>query len=309
MIVVAGEALVDLVINPDGSVAAKLGGGPYNVARTIGRLGRAVSFLGAVSTDRFGEQLFAHLCDDGVNPDATVRTDLPTTLAAAELDESGSAAYHFYLQGTSSPALDHVPAAAVAPEAVHAGTLGLVLEPMATTLIGYLAGLPANVVVMIDPNCRSKVIPDHDAYTRRIDDVYARADIVKISSDDAEYLAPHLQPIDYARSVVERGVPLVLLTGGGAGTWVIGSDAQTEVPTTRIEVVDTIGAGDSFGGAFLTWWLDARLGRDDLSDHAAAVLATSAAQEVAAFTCQQAGAEPPRREQLSPRWQHPSRLT
>jgi len=111
MIVVAGEALVDLVIDTQGAVIAKLGGGPYNVARTLGRLDQSVTFLGAISHDRFGTQLFDQLTADGVLADAIARTDLPTTLAAAELDEHGSATYRFSLQSTSAPSLREVPAA------------------------------------------------------------------------------------------------------------------------------------------------------------------------------------------------------
>ena len=105
MIVVAGEALVDLLIAPDGSVTAKLGGGPYNAARAIGRLGHPVTFLGSLSVDRFGSRLFEHLVADGVDNAATVRCDLPTTLAAAELDDLGAAVVGSYLgsRDASSP--------------------------------------------------------------------------------------------------------------------------------------------------------------------------------------------------------------
>lgn len=305
MIVVAGEALVDLVIDTEGAVLAKLGGGPYNVARTVGRLGHRVTFLGALSNDRFGSRLFAQLTADGVAPDATMRTDLPTTLAAAELDERGAATYHFYLAGTSAPSLNTVPAAALAPEAVHAGTLGLALEPMASTLVDYLRDLPADTLVMIDPNCRTGVVTDRAAYVRRIDEACERADVVKVSNDDTEYLAPGTPPLVYARSLTARGVALVLVTLGADGTWVVTAAGEHLVPTERIEVADTIGAGDSFGGGFLAWWLDARLGRAQLVDQALVVRATEAAQEVAAITCQRVGADPPWRAELSERW-HPS---
>ena len=302
MIVVAGEALVDLVVDTDGSVVAKLGGGPYNVARTIGRLGGVVSFLGAVSNDRFGCELLTQLVADGVTTDATVRTDRPTTLAAAELNDRGAATYRFYLEGTSAPSLDVVPATIVTPTAVHLGTLGLVLEPMASTLLGYLHTLPADTLVMLDPNCRAGVIADRDAYVRRVDAAYERADVVKISNDDAEYLAPGVDPLDYARSLVRRGVSLILVTWGADGTWVVTADHKELVPTQPVVVADTIGAGDSFGGGFLSWWLDAGFGRGELSDPALAVHATAAAQEVAGITCQRPGADPPRRADLSADW-------
>ena len=105
MIVVAGEALVDLIARPDGTIAAVPGGGPYNAARAIGRLGVPVAWIGVLSSDRFGRELEAGLTADGVALDLVQRTDLPTTLALAELDASGAATYRFYTDGTSAPAL------------------------------------------------------------------------------------------------------------------------------------------------------------------------------------------------------------
>lgn len=303
MIVVAGEALVDLVIDADGAVVATLGGGPYNAARTIGRLQHPVTFLGAISDDRFGSQLFAQLAADGVRADATVRTTLPTTLAVAELNDQGAATYHFYVSGTSAPSLALVPPAADAPAAVHLGTLGLVLEPMASTVAAYLRRLPSNTLVMVDPNCRASAVTDRTAYLRRVDESCERADVAKLSTEDAAYLAPDVEPVEFARSLVVRGVTLVLLTKGEEGTLAITADDELLVPTERIEVADTIGAGDSFGGAFLTWWLDAGLGRERLADAGLVARAVAAAQEVAAITCQRVGADPPRRSELSERWQ------
>lgn len=290
------------MIDTTGEVTAKLGGGPFNTARTIGRLGLPVTFLGAVSNDRFGTQLYAALMADGVAGAATVRTDLPTTLAAAELDDHGAATYHFYFAGTSAPALASVPAAAAAPAAVHVGTLGLVLEPMATTLRGYLTGLPVDTLVMLDPNCRPAVVTDRSAYTSRVHAACRRADVVKISTDDAEFLAPGSDPLVYARTLLELGATAVLVTAGGDGTWAVCAEGERKVPTTPITVADTIGAGDSFGGGFLAHWELTGRGRAELADLDALADATAAAQEVAAITCQRVGADPPRRSELSPRW-------
>ena len=309
-IVVAGEALVDLVIGVDGTVVAKLGGGPFNVARTIGRLGGDVSFLGALSTDRFGEQLLQCLVADDVRSDAVLRTDAPTTLAAAELDGHGSATYRFYIDGTSAPALDHVPAALVSValvpaesvRAVHVGTLGLVLEPMATTLAEYVGSLADDVLVMSDPNCRPRIIHDRAAYLLRLTQVHRHTHVVKISTDDARYLDPQVEPIEFSQSLLHTGVRAVLLTGGGDQAWVVSPGGATPVPVVEVEVADTIGAGDSFGGAFLAWWIGAGLGVDDLADHDALVAATAAAQQVAAVTCSRMGAHPPRRAELAADW-------
>ncbi len=302
MIVVAGEALIDLVIRPDGSVAAALGGGPFNVARTIARLGGEVSFLGAVSDDRFGSMLAAQLLADGVSPATMVRTDRPTTLAAAELAEDGSATYRFYITDTSAPALDHLPEAARSAHAVHVGTLGLVLEPMASTLVGWLDTLAPGVLVMADPNCRSRVIEDRAEYLARLENVYRCSHIVKISTDDAEYLAPGADPLDVAASIVAAGVHAALLTAGKEATYVVTSDQTTALPTPAVQVADTIGAGDSFCGGFLAWWRGNDFGVAELADHALVVEAALAAQAVSAFTVTQVGANPPRRDQLDASW-------
>lgn len=302
VIVVAGEALIDLVIRPDGSVTAALGGGPFNVARTIARLGGEASFLGSVSNDRFGTMLADQLAADGVSLAATVRTEAPTTLAAAELDEHGSATYRFYLTDTSAPALDHVPDAVRLADTLHIGTLGLVLEPMASTLVSHLREVPSDVLVMTDPNCRSRVIPDRTAYLARLDDVYARSHVVKISTDDADYLAPGVDPVELSRRILAAGVRVVLLTAGKDATWVITADGTTALPTPTVQVADTIGAGDSFCGGFLTWWRGNGLGVDELADHGLVVQGARAAQTVSAFTVTQVGANPPRRGDLDASW-------
>ncbi len=101
-IVVAGEALFDLVLTEDGAVRAHPGGGPFNAARTIGRLGAPVTFLGGISTDAFGRRLAAMLAADGVDHPAELVTDAPTTLAVAELAGDGGASYRFYTDATAA---------------------------------------------------------------------------------------------------------------------------------------------------------------------------------------------------------------
>ncbi len=290
------------MIDTGGGVAAKLGGGPFNTARTIGRLGLPVTFLGALSNDRFGGLLHAALVADGVATGGIVRTDLPTTLAAAELDAHGAATYRFYFAGTSAPALAEVPPACAAPAAVHTGTLGLVLEPMATTLLAHLAHLPDTTLVMLDPNCRPAVVADRAAYAARVHQACSRADVVKVSTDDAEFLAPDSDPLEYARTLLSMGVKAVLVTAGADGTWAVCVGGERLVPTASITVADTIGAGDSFGGGFLAHWMLNAHTRADLHDIDLVAEATAAAQEVSAITCQRVGADPPHRAELSSRW-------
>jgi fructokinase len=303
MIVVGGEALVDLVISPDGSVAAKLGGGPYNVARTLGRLGRDVGFLSCIARDGFGQQLFEAMVADGVSPAFTARTDLPTTLAAAQLDGSGAASYQFYLSGTSAPALDALPSMPdIVIEAVHVGTLGVVLEPMASTIESFVDSLPPSALLMLDPNCRPSVPADREQVTARVHRLVSRAHVVKVSTEDAEFLQPGTDPLDLADQLIANGVKAVLVTAGSGGTTVVSANGSTLVGAERVVVADTIGAGDAFGAAFLASWLDSGFGADDLTDHHAVTQATRYANQVAGITCSRVGADPPRRHELPPSW-------
>ena len=189
MIVVGGEALVDLVIDPDGGVTAKLGGGPFNAARAIGRLGSEVAFLGALSGDRFGTLLHRQLLADGVDDSLIQFTELPTTLASAELDAHGSASYHFYIAETAAPNL-HLPPLPDDVGILHVGTLGMVLEPMATTLEAVVGNIGDDVLVLLDPNCRPRVTADRVGYLARLDRMLRRADVVKVSTDDLDFIAP-----------------------------------------------------------------------------------------------------------------------
>ncbi|MEP7200985.1 MAG: PfkB family carbohydrate kinase [Ilumatobacteraceae bacterium] len=300
MIVVGGEALVDLVIDPDGSVAAKLGGGPFNAARAIGRLGSEVAFLGALSRDRFGTLLHARLLDDQVDDSLVQFTELPTTLASAELDEHGAASYRFYLSETAAPNLHPLPL----PENVtilHVGTLGIVLQPMASTLEAVVGGIGDSVLVLLDPNCRPRVTSDRVGYMARLERMLRRADVVKVSTDDLDFIAPddHSSGV---RMLLEDGASLVLHTDGGCSVHVHWPTDQIDIPVPTVEVVDTIGAGDAFGGAFAAWWDQAELGRRDLHDRDAVSAAVCAAVEVAAVSCTRVGAQPPRRAELGHKW-------
>ncbi len=301
MIIVAGEALIDLLVHPDGRLAAVPGGGPFNTARTIARLGGEVAFLGCLSTDRFGEMLRGTLGDDGVDLSMILPTDAPTTLAIAELDERGAATYRFHTAETSAPGLSAAAvreALATGPQAFHIGTLGLILEPMAGALIDGLAEVPAAALVMVDPNPRPLVIHDRAAYLARLDAVWHRADVVKASREDLGYLAPDRSAEAAARDILDRGPAVVIVTDGGDRILVVTRDETVGYPVPPIRVVDTVGSGDAFGGGFLARWIERGLGRDALADPASLRDAMAVGIEVAGLTSQRAGADPPRRADI-----------
>jgi len=295
-VVVAGEALVDLILRPDGSITAVPGGGPFNAARTLARLGIPTVFLGGLSADRFGAQLRSSLEADGVRLGMPEPMQRPTTLALAELDEGGAASYRFYFEGTSAPQVTDADAHAAfdgVASVLHVGTLGLVFEPMATSMEGLVSSVGADVLVFVDPNCRPLVVTDREAYVARVHRVLARADVVKVSGDDLDYLAPGVDRLEAARSLLAFGARVVLFTDGGEGVHVLTSHGERAVPVPRVDVVDTVGAGDSFGGGFLATWVDAGRGRADLDDLEAVEAAARRAVVVAGITCTREGAEPP----------------
>ena len=254
IVVVAGEALIDLIVLPDGRLVPAPGGGPYNTARAIARLDVPVAWIGGLSSDRFGRMLETGLVRDGVSLDLVQRTDLPTTLALAELDEDGVAAYRFYVDGTSAPAVVTGPFEAGLPagtRAVHVGTLGLVLEPMAAALELLVAMLPDDVTLMVDPNCRPSITTDPDGYRARVARVMERTDVVKVSADDLAWLYPGVPLSEAVARLAGDRDRVVLLTDGGRSVTVHAGGANHTMPVPSVRVVDTVGAGDTFGGAFL----------------------------------------------------------
>jgi fructokinase len=205
------------------------------------------------------------------------------------------------MDNTSAPAL--VPAdlvGRVPPDvaAFHVGTLALVFEPTAATLEALALELAERSMLVVDPNCRPSVVRDHAAYRARLARVLARAHVVKVSDEDLAFLHPGSTPLDAARALLDVGPRVVLLTAGGDAVHVLTPDGSFEVPVPRVSVVDTVGAGDSFGGGFVAWWVEQGLGVVDLADHTALVEATRFGVRVAGITVQRAGADPPWRREL-----------
>jgi fructokinase len=253
MILVVGEALVDLVIGLDGSVSAALGGAPYNAARAAARLGADVAFAGSLSRDRFGTMLVEQLGKDGVRTPEATRTDLPTTLATAELNAAGSATYRFYFDGTAAPelslaALSEIPSADI----VFTGGLALVVRPLADVVAEMITDLSSSTLLLVDVNARPAVIDDRSVYLATLRRVLARADVVKVSDEDLDVLAPDFD----VESMLDAGVHAVIVTTGSSPTQIVhrAGTRSVPVPPLRAPIVDTIGAGDTFVGAFMATW-------------------------------------------------------
>jgi fructokinase len=302
VILVTGEALYDMVLQDDADdLHGHAGGGAFNTARTVGRLDRPVSYLGRLSEDRFGERMVRLLADDGVDLGAVIRTNDPTTLALVEVDGDGVARYRFYEQGTSATGLQTDAALAAVPDGVgilHVGTLALTLEPVAAATEAIVERLADRALIAVDPNIRPWVIADEAGYRARLARVLARSHVVKVSQEDLEWLHPDVPSVEAVRLLLDQGPTVGLLTRGPNGALVVTRTAEVAVPAPRAKVVDTIGAGDAFGGGFLAWWDERGLAREDLGTIDLVVEATAFACLVAARTCSRPGANPPYRSEL-----------
>lgn len=305
MISVLGEALVDIIVDPRGEVTSVVGGAPLNTARTIARLGIPATFLGGVSTDAFGNRIMRLLDDDGVVLGLGAQVPEPTTLAIAQIDEHGAATYRFMMEGTSAAAV--TPSMALAHldpsvRVLHVGTLGLVLQPLVDASVAIVAAASDDQLVMIDPNCRPSVMTGSSVFADALTAVLPRADIVKVSGDDVEFLFPGVERLQAAKDLAASSDSVVLFTDGAEAVHVLanGQDVVLDVP--KVAVADTVGAGDSFSGGFLAWWLQHGKSRADVRDIDALVAAARFGIAVAGITCQRPGADPPRIDEVPGGW-------
>jgi fructokinase len=296
MIVVCGEALVDLVpAAGGGGYLARPGGSPANVAVGLGRLGLDVSLLTRLSTDYFGQLIRDHLTQSHVDLTLAVPTAARTTVAMVTLSEEGDAGYAFGIDGGADDGWrpDELPAALPDHAALHvSGALALAVPSMGATIGALLDREHGQRVITLDPNPRPALGIDRAALGRWL----TRADIVKVSEEDLAWLCPGQAPVEVAHAWRTAGPALVVVTRGGDGVVAVGPSGVVELATPPVELVDSVGAGDAFMSGLLAA-LDraALLDRDYLRalrvDELAAALRY--AQRVAALTCTRIGADPP----------------
>jgi fructokinase len=301
MITVVGEALIDIIVDPAGNVTSVVGGAPLNTARTIARLGIPATFLGGVSTDAFGERIMRLLEADGVGYALRQQVEVPTTLAIAQIDAHGAATYRFMMEGTSAAAVTVEAALShVGPDcsALHVGTLGLVLQPLADATRAIVEASPEDRLVMVDPNCRPSVMTSSDVFNRTLAAVLARADIVKVSGDDLAFIHPDLDVLVAATRLQRESGAVVLFTDGAKSVHVITASDDVILEVPRVTVVDTVGAGDSFSGGFLAQWSRRGLGRSDVANLDEILSAARFGISVAGITCQRPGADPPHVQEI-----------
>ena len=301
MLTVLGEAIVDLVGEGDRRYRAHPGGSPLNVAVGLGRLGQPVSLAARLSRDAFGAMFREHLAAAGVDPRHLVTATEPSTLAVATVDHAGVAAYDFWTEGTADWQWSAAELAGVVDDetvALHTGSVALELEPGASRVLELLRRVRhvGRATVSYDPNVRMARRGSAVEGRRAVERVIGLADLVKVSSEDLEWLYPGQDPVVAARQWAGAGPEVVVLTLGGSGAVALPAGG-TEVrrPAPPVDVVDTVGAGDAFSAGLLAALADrGALGRGPgrlSSVDLAAVL--DRACLVAALTCARAGADPP----------------
>ena len=304
MIVVCGEALVDLV--PDDSSGARYtaipGGSPANAAVALARLGVPASLLARLSADSFGRRLRAHLTGNDVDLSMAVAATEASSLAIVELDDGGAASYRFDIAGRADwqwvdaefPA--QLPAGVVA---IHAGSLALALAPGSDAIERFLVRSKALSTICIDPNVRPSIVGDLDAMRTAVTRWCGIADILKASADDVELLYPGEDAEAVARRWQAMGPAVAIVTLGGDGVVAASRAGVVRLPAPATTVVDTVAAGDTFTAGFLAALHDAGVlgGRLSLTD-AQLRAALDYGMRAAAVTCSRVGADPPYKRDL-----------
>ncbi|HEY9293899.1 MAG TPA: carbohydrate kinase [Microlunatus sp.] len=324
--VVCGETLIDLVRDerdPGDTFAsgwqALSAGGPMNIAVALARLGANSHFLGRISTDEFGGQLRGHMIKAGVDLDLAVTSDQFTSLAVLSLDEQGKASYAFHFDETANFSWqpDELPEL-TSRDWLQIGSLPIVVPPGDRVLLDWVRGVPASI--SLDINVRPTVITDPAEYWRRVRpwlQALAGKGVVKASDDDVAFLArglevdettdgrvvssgdsaadlpPSSQPEPWRgtseRWLADFDLPLIVITRGESGASALTADGWTDVPGYRAELVDTVGAGDTFMAGFLDGYV--RLGQD-LAE------ALRRGASAASIVCSRQGAQPPTAEEV-----------
>ncbi|MFJ8076582.1 PfkB family carbohydrate kinase [Streptomyces sp. NPDC096176] len=290
-VLVLGEALIDLVPEPDDRAAlrAQPGGAPANVAVGLARLGTPVAFAGTLGGDAFARSIEHRLTGAGVDLSLCGRSDLPTTLAVADVRPGGTA-YHFHTAHTATFELQDRAGDATRFGAVYAGGLAAVVEPAASAVAATARAAARDGLLVVDPNVREDRSLDARRSLAVLRDLCTAAHVVKASDEDVARLWPDRAPADACRELAAGGRLVVMTRGALGSTAYTSRHPPVEAPAVPVEVVNTIGAGDAFMAGVLAWLASASWRLDLSPAETGAMLAH--ASRVAATVCAQAGTEP-----------------
>ena len=294
---VCGEVLIDLIPRGEKKVAI-VGGGPANTAKALALLGFDSYFIDGISTDAYGQKAKAELLYDGVNLKYAHFTDKPTCTADVSLDAAGVASYVFTIDGSATFDFSHdwLPdPLEIKPAVLQIGTLATIVEPAASILLEWATKVAKIAPIVFDPNIRSSVLSDRSKYQAAVARWTAISAVIKVSEDDLAWLYPDRDQLDVAAQWLSEGAALVIITKGSYGLIGITSQGSVTVPGVKVEVADTVGAGDTVGAVVVEAIVER--GLSTLHGEVLREVLTRAAK-AASITCSRAGANPPTRAEI-----------
>ena len=300
---VIGESLIDVVQRSDGSTQEHVGGSPANVAVGLARLGHDITFATLVGDDERGDKITSHLANEGISLTEGNVGDQPTSVATSTLGATGAATYSFDLTWglTGRQSLEGL-------AHVHTGSIAATLEPGASAVLSTIQDARPVATISYDPNVRPSLMDSPHEVRAKIEQIIGLSDVVKASDEDIVWLYEGAPVSDVLRLWGQLGPALTVVTRGLAGALVALSTTGelTSVDAPTVEVVDTVGAGDSFMAGLLSGLLDAELlggaeARERLRSASLADVmpAVDRALACAAITVSRAGANPPHRSELA----------
>jgi fructokinase len=295
---VCGEVLIDLIPDGSGERVPHVGGGPANTAKALARLGHDVYFIDGISSDKYGQMSRQELLDDEVKLDLALSSNKPTCLAIVSINKNGGASYEFEIDGTATFdfSASWLPdPSRYKPSVLHIGTLVTVIQPGADVLYDWAMQVAEFAPIVFDPNVRSVVMNDREKYLTAVERWIAISSVVKVSDDDLAWLYPDQQYADVAGRWISDGAALVVVTRGADGLVGFTSDGVVEVLGVKVDVADTVGAGDTVGAIIVEAMIEKGI-LNLTGDTLKAVLHRAAV--AAGITCSRKGAQPPYKREL-----------
>ncbi|RWA68550.1 MAG: carbohydrate kinase [Mesorhizobium sp.] len=307
MILCCGEALIDMLPRTtsegEAAFAPYVGGAVFNTAIALGRLGAPAGFFSGLSSDLFGGQLREALGASKVSSTYAHTSPRPTTLAFVRLN-NGQATYTFYDENTAGRMLtiEDLPKLGAEIDAMLFGAISLISEPAGSAYEEFMRREHGSRVMMLDPNIRPNFIPDKAKHLRRVREMMAMADIVKLSDEDLNWFDEAGSHEDVVRNWLDRGPKLIVVTHGSEGAVGYSNEHKVTVVPQKVKVVDTVGAGDTFNAGILAslheQGLLTKAAIGDLSEDAIRN-ALELGARAAAVTVSRAGANPPWRHEIA----------
>ncbi len=309
MIISLGEALIDFISVEGLQFNGFPGGSPFNTAVAVSRLGTPSKFLGRISRDMFGNQLVEYLEENSVETDLIRRTGDKTTLSFVQKQADGQAKYAFFANSTADRnwKTEEMLKIKLPEDAwiVHFGSISVSQEPCGTAITDFLKKNHTGRMLSFDPNIRPSLVENRTDYLRRFRELCNISSLIKLSDEDLEWIYPDIASDEAVKTLLNSGISLIALTTGKTGAWLINRNNRVLSPIYNLPVSDTIGAGDTFHGAMLSYihdknWLTgeilARLTKEELLDLG------NFANKAAGINCSRSGANPPTAREMEKEW-------